>query len=366
MKKSELFLVFILILTIYDNSKQSGLSSLDDFNSDTVFVTVESDVFGGRDPNNGTEHQKEEDDEENGIYLLGFGKYRKENYKITFRIYFEPIDSSKQHLGDEIKFTLIINYSNRLRVLEEEKEEVETICTQPEEMEYVYGKVIYECEAYVTKDKNIKSIISKRDYRYSKSGEIPFIESSNSINANIAEETENYLVNYLFTLKDGILIKDSYSFTIEGKIDPEGYSEENVTLILNDIEGRKKIPCYVENFTNEYYDIKCTLNESLIEASLHRAFCFGKNQNLLINMRRMNQNMSYVINGTTIIDKKSSSSSSKGLPTGAIIGIILPCVVIIIIGLTISFIYLTKPKVEKHIVKGSSEAFDSGIQMNNE
>ena len=59
-------------------------------------------------------------------------------------------------------------------------------------------------------------------------------------------------------------------------------------------------------------------------------------------------------------------SSSKGLSTGAIIGIILPCVVIIIVGLTIGFIYLTKPKMEKHIVKGSSEAFDSGIQMNNE
>ena len=82
-------------------------------------------------------------------------------------------------------------------------------------------------------------------------------------------------------------------------------------------------------------------------------------------MRRINQNMSFVINGTTIIDKKSSSSN-KGLSAGAIIGIILPCVVIIIAGLTIGFIYLTSPKVEKHIVKGSSEAFDSGIQMNNE
>ena len=76
--------------------------------------------------------------------------------------------------------------------------------------------------------------------------------------------------------------------------------------------------------------------------------------------------MSYVINGTTIFDKKSSSNSSKGLSAGAIIAIILPCVIILIVGLTIGFIYLTSPKVEKHIVKGSSEAFDSGIQMNNE
>ncbi len=244
-----------------------------------------------------------------------------------------------------------------------EKEEVETVCKQP--LEYYDDRIIYDCEAYVTKDKSIKSIISKRDYSYSESGNVHFIEYSNSINANIAEETEDYLVNPLFTLKDGILIKDGYSFTIEGKIEDKGFSEGYVILILNDIEDRKKIPCNVENFTDEYYDIKCTLNESLIEASLNRAFGLGKNQNLLINMRRINQNMSFVINGTTIIDKKSSSSS-KGLSAGAIIGIILPCVVIIIAGLTIGFIYLTSPKVEKHIVKGSSEAFDSGIQMNNE
>jgi len=359
MKRSELFQIFILISTLYDNSKQTGYSGLDDFKSDTVFVTYGSDDYG--ESNNGTNSGKAEDDDINGIYLLGFGRYMKENYKITFRIYFKP--NLIYYLGEEIKFTLIINYLNRLRVLEMEKEEVETVCTQP--LDYYDDRIIYDCEAYVTKDKSIKSIISKRDYSYSQSGNVHFIEYSNSINANIAEETEEYLVNPLFTLKDGILIKDGYSFTIEGKIEDKGFSEGYVILILNDIEDRKKIPCNVENFTDEYYDIKCTLNESLIEASLNRAFCLGKNQNLLINMRRINQNMSFVINGTTIIDKKSSSSS-KGLSAGAIIGIILPCVVIIIAGLTIGFIYLTSPKVEKHIVKGSSEAFDSGIQMNNE
>lgn len=279
MEKSELFLVFILILTLYDNSKQSGYSGLDDFISDTVFV---SDGNDNGDSFNSTESEKEKDDDKNGIYLLGFGRYMKENNKITFRIYFEPI--YEQDLGDEIKFTLIINYSNRLRVLEEEKEEVTTVCTQPKEI--VIGKVIFDCEAYAAKNKNIKSIISKRDYSYSKSGEIHFIESSNSINANIAEETEDYLINELFTLKDGILMKDNNTFTIEGETDPKGYSEKNVTLILNDIEDRKKIPCNVENFTDKYYDIKCTLNKSLIEASLHRAFCIGEKQNLIINMRK--------------------------------------------------------------------------------
>ena len=160
-------------------------------------------------------------------------------------------------------------------------------------------------------------------------------------------------------------MKDKNAFTIEGKIEKDfdniAFSEENVTLILNDAEDRKKIPCGVENLSDEYYNIKCTLNESLIDAKLDKSFCFGKKQNLLMNMRKIYQNISYII-----IDKKSSSSSSKGLSTGAIIGIILPCVVIIIVGLTIGFIYLTKPKMEKHIVKGSSEAFDSGIQMNNE
>ena len=107
------------------------------------------------------------------------------------------------------------------------------------------------------------------------------------------------------------------------------------------------------------------LNESIIDANLHRSFCFGKYQNLFINMRRINQNMSYVINGTNIIDKIASSSrSSKGLSVGAFVGIILPCVIVVIAGLTFGYVYLTKPKGKNHITKDSGEVFDSGIQMN--
>ena len=50
---------------------------------------------------------------------------------------------------------------------------------------------------------------------------VHFVESSNSINANIAEETEDYLGNKLFLLKDGILMKDKNAFTIEGKIEED-------------------------------------------------------------------------------------------------------------------------------------------------
>jgi len=77
MKRSELFLIFILISTLYDNSKQTGYSGLDDFKSDTVFVTYGSDDYG--ESNNGTNSGKAEDDDINGIYLLGFGRYMKEN-----------------------------------------------------------------------------------------------------------------------------------------------------------------------------------------------------------------------------------------------------------------------------------------------
>lgn len=361
MKKLE-FLVFILILTLYNNSNQSGFFE-DDINGDTVVNLNRSDNDDG---NYGNENKVDD-----GIYLLGFGRYKKENKKITFRIYFKP--NLEYYLEENLKFNLIINYLNSLRALQEEKEEVTAFCTKAngEDEDNDYDSIIkFDCEAFTTKDKSIKSIISKRDYSYTRSGPVHFVESSNSINANIAEETEDYLGNKLFLLKDGILMKDKNAFTIEGKIEKDfdniAFSEENVTLILNDAEDRKKIPCGVENLSDEYYNIKCTLNESLIDAKLDKSFCFGKKQNLLMNMRKIYQNISYIINGTTIIDKKSSSSSSKGLSTGAIIGIILPCVVIIIVGLTIGFIYLTKPKMEKHIVKGSSEAFDSGIQMNNE
>ena len=361
MKKLELFLAFILVFTLYDNSKQSGYSALDDFDSDTISIIPGGD-YG--DNLNGTGTKTGENEEKNGIYFLGFGKYERKKNKITFRIYFLPIDN--RYLGDEIEFTLIIFYSNRLRVLEEEKEEVSAVCKQNDDAKY--DRINFDCEASVTKDKNIKSIISKRDYSYDRSDAIHIFESSNAINVNIAEETEAYLENDLFELKDGILMKDGYSFTIEGTIKEENgkpFSEENVTLILNDAENKKKIQCEVDNFTTEYYDIKCTLNESIIDANLHRSFCFGKYQNLFINMRRINQNMSYVINGTNIIDKiASSSSSSKGLSVGAFVGIILPCVIVVIAGLTFGYVYLTKPKEKNHITKDSGEVFDSGIQMN--
>ena len=55
---------------------------------------------------------------------------------------------------------------------------------------------------------------------------------------------------------------------------------------------------------------------------------------------------------------------SKGLSVGAFLGIILPCVIVVIAGLTFDYVYLTKPKGKNHITKDSGEVFDSGIQMN--
>ena len=74
MKKLELFLAFILVFTLYDNSKQSGYSALDDFYSDTVSI-IPGGYYG--DNLNGTGTKTGENEEKNGIYFLGFGKYER-------------------------------------------------------------------------------------------------------------------------------------------------------------------------------------------------------------------------------------------------------------------------------------------------
>lgn len=216
-----------------------------------------------------------------------------------------------------------------------------------------------------TKDKDIKSIISKRDYNTRK-GEFKFIKSSNSINANIAEETDEYLLNPLYYLNGVILLKDENSFIINGKLakdeNIEDFSEGNVTMILNDVEGRKKFICEIKNTSYLDYFMKCDLNVSIIDAKLDEAFCYGEKQNLIIEMEAAYKNMNFTLNGTNI--NKRSKSSNKGLSVGAIIGIILPCIVVLLIGITIGFIYLTKPKPPFHVAKESGEGFDSGMQMN--
>ena len=171
MKRFELSLIFLLFITLYDSYKQQS-------NDDDSYTDIDDDNMGNLPLNDS------ESDKRSGIYFLGFGKYAKEAHKISFRMYFKSINS--YYPIDDIKFSLIIYFKNRFLIFEEEKEETNANCKLFDNI-YSTNITLFDCEAYITKDKDIKSIKSKRDYNTRK-GEFKFIESSNSINANIAKK----------------------------------------------------------------------------------------------------------------------------------------------------------------------------------
>ena len=258
------------------------------------------------------------ENEYEGYYLLGFGGYKRpEKNRITFKVYFKCVgEDYYDTLDEELFFNITIYYYNRLRALEE-KEEV--MVNSIKKTSYNDGRTNYDCEAFINEEnKDIKTIISKGDYFYDS---VEIYEASTAKNINIAEQIDESLDKWTSDLYHGSISKDGKSFSIIGTIGEE-FLEKKLTLILNDENKKKAVPCVVSN-DNDICEIKCTPNASISGSYLDNSFCLGNEENLLIHMNNKGEVLSFTTTGVIIKNKKSG-----GLSAAAYLGIILPLVLV--------------------------------------
>ena len=318
-----LFSLTIIILLISSNVENSPAS---DLISDLEIATTSF-------YSNYTEPEPE-----NKLYLLGFGVFRRPiRSLITFKVYFKRIGIII--MGNRLTFTIIIEYSRRLRLLES-KEEKATCYKIYDENESIH----YNCSAPVDENRNFTTIKSKGDYTDGDGNKLSFEETTMSFDANIAEMTDDYLEHSWVDLWDGERSHDESTFTINGQIN-ESFSESNIYLTLNDTDDKKTFPCEVSHY-QEYYKLVCTPKERINNANMNNSIGIGTDKNVLVHMKPGHENLQFSPDGNPISNYHRKGSSRK-LSGGAIAAIIICCIFVLIAVIVTAYLLKKRKPVPK-------------------
>ena len=325
MKRIEWFLfsLTIIILLISSNVENSPAS---DYISDSEIATTSF-------YSNYTEPEPE-----NKLYLLGFGVFRRPLTRlITFRVYFKRIGIII--MGNRLTFTIIIEYSRRLRLLESKEEQA--TCYKIHDVD---ESIHYNCSAPVDENRNFTTIKSKGDYTDGDGNKLSFEETTMSFDANIAEMTEDSLRNPWVDLWDGERSHDESTFTINGQIN-ESFSESKINLTLNDTDDKKTFPCEVSHY-QEYYKLVCTPKERINNANMNNSIGIGENKNVLVHMKEGHENLQFSPDGNPISNYHRKGSSRK-LSGGAIAAIIICCIFVLIAVIVTAYLLKKRKPVPK-------------------
>ena len=334
-----LFSLTIIILLISSNVENSPAS---DLISDLEIATT---IING----NNT-------DQENKLYLLGFGLFRRpQTLLITFKVYFKRIGIII--MGDFLTFTIIIEYSRRLRLLESEEEQA--IC---DKIHDVNESIYYNCSAPVDENRNFTTIKSKGDYTDGDGNKLSFEETTMSFDANIAEMTGEDLEHSWVDLWDGERSHDESTFTINGQIN-ESFSESNIYLTLNDTDDKKTFPCEVSHY-QEYYKLVCTPKERINNANMNNSIGIGTDKNVLVHMKPGHENLQFSPDGNPISNYHRKGSSRK-LSGGAIAAIIICCIFVLIAVIVTAYLLKKRKPVPKFPPEESGfEFYSSAAKFN--
>ena len=327
MKRIEWFLfsLTIIILLISSNVENSPAS---DYISDLEIATT-SIVSNNTEP---------EPEPEKKLYLLGFGLFRRPIRRlISFKVYFKRIGIII--MGDFLTFTIIIEYSRRLRLLESREEPA--TCYKIHD---VNESIHYNCSATVDENRNFTTIKSKGDY-YTNGSKLSFEETTMSFDANIAEMTDDSLEHSWVDLWDGERSHDESTFTINGQILNESFSESNIKLTLNDTDDKKTFPCEVSHY-QEYYKLVCTPKERINNANMNNSIGIGTDKNVLVHMKPGHENLQFSPDGNPISNYHRKGSSRK-LSGGAIAAIIICCIFVLIAVIVTAYLLKKRKPVPK-------------------
>ena len=295
------------------------------------------------------------------IILLGFAKFTYvRNLKICyFFIYFVYIRHTVY--AKEIKINTYIRYRRTLRGLQENNA-TKSVCKLVEN-EFDNQKR-YNC-TLETNGEEIENIQIDKNIE-SGDGDI---ELSDIDNSPIALKYINNLQNVgdsdpfekkLYILDNSILVVDNNNneFNITGTINDNGYNYKNLNLELalleNSNEKNENISCISIGEGENIFTLKCNTDKEMV-GKITSAFSNLGNENLLVNflVSGNNNELNFKQKMSNSTDTKINlfrKNSGRGISTGGIIGIVIPCVAILIIISVIVILNLKKkPNINENI-----------------
>ena len=260
-------------------------------------------------------------------------------------------------MGNRLTFTIIIEYSRRLRLLESKEEN--TTCYKIYDVD---ESIHYNCSAPVDENRNFTTIKSKGDYTDGDGNKLSFEETTMSFDANIAEMTGDDLENSWVDLWDGERSHDESTFTINGQIN-ESFSESNINLTLNDTDDKKTFPCEVSHYQDNY-KLVCTPKERINNANMNNSIGIGENKNVLVHMKEGHENLQFSPDGNPISNYHRKGSSRK-LSGGAIAAIIICCIFVLIAVIVTAYLLKKRKPVPKFPPEESGfEFYSSAAKFN--
>ena len=206
------------------------------------------------------------------IQLLEFNSYNQPSpNKITFNTYFSFINRLPAKI---IRFTLTILYGSSLQG---KKVNETTECLIVGEPIMTNETVQYKCEASKEDTGEIEQVVVNRDLKLESangtieeispnSSDIKYSEEAIASSQNLKNQTQ--VINEMFILEKGELIKNSTYFIIKGDIDKyKGKVGDELRLVIYNNYTVPAIPqnvsCITESVQGIKYEFKCSPNQDL-------------------------------------------------------------------------------------------------------
>jgi surface protein len=272
--------------------------------------------------------------EETNVVLLGFSQFRQFKENFTFYIYFT---ATKYILYTKhILFPMEITYNRNIRRL---LKEAKANCT----LDQVESDIKYKYYCQVDKEPdNIKEVKLIPDFNFVSQDNVTltgitplakmFINNmttltQDNIYGNILENSFIYIMD-----NSNFYKYDKFLFNITGEInDPQPKLDNKNLLLMINLENNDttdiQIQCNISKITGNNYILHCKSNESF-KGEMQSAVSFIDNDDILllnfVDIKESNINIEATRNNRKFFIKKASK-----LGAGAIVGIIIPIIVVI-------------------------------------
>jgi hypothetical protein len=175
--------------------------------------------------------------------------------------------------------------------------------------------------------------------------DINFSEDASKAASNIENAKEQ--IDQVVVLQNGeIGTKNKGQFAINGNLVDTVKDGDTVVLDLHDdkTNSDKKIPCSVTRNSGDAVSLNCDTNEENISADLDSKSGMDGTTKVFLNMKSGNERIEITDANSTTNSNAVYRKNSSGLSGGAIAGIVIACVVVLIAA-SVAALMLRKPTV---------------------
>ena len=285
------------------------------------------------------------------VIILGFDKftYITTNKKINFFI--DLVYVEKNVYSKKITINSQIKYKSNKRMLQEESKKGE--CTLVETANNSNDQKRYECTIEtngeevdnVKIDKNIKSEDDEVDFSDTEVSPMGIKHMNNiqEIGNNDIFDKKLYLLNTNSITVDN----EQNEFNITGEINDNNFNYKDINLEIsltdNSIEKSENISCISTKKETNIYNLQCKTDKE-ISGIINNGFADLGNENLIVEIQDSDKTgINFKEKIQTI--KKTNEKSSGGLSAGAIVAIVIPCVVLLIASFALGFYCFRKGQI---------------------